>query len=324
MNSIKVAIIGARGYVGFELIRLIQQHPLAELVAVYSRRYANQPVKDHLDDFNDPHLCYRDDYSKDLLSLAPDVVFVALPNGVAAAQQSLWNALSETTCVIDLSADFRTHTDWCYAQPETMAQHIVGQRRLANPGCYATAMQLGIRPVTGLIDGVVNAFGVSGYSGAGSSPSDKNDPDRLHNNLMAYQLVDHVHEKEVAKTTGETVRLLPHVAAFFRGIHVTLVVPLRDRPCLDNIHRCFVDHYRCHELIHVQQDMPEVQSVIDGHQVHIGGFAIKDHQLVVCVVLDNLLKGAATQAIQNMNLSLSASHDLSINTGLTSSLGVHK
>jgi N-acetyl-gamma-glutamyl-phosphate reductase/acetylglutamate kinase len=216
-----------------------------------------------------------------------------------------------------LSSDYRFDDQWIYGQPETCEKNIINQKRIANPGCYATASQLGLLPIIEYCDTVPSIFGVSGYSGAGSKPSENNDPQRLAHNLKAYKLNDHIHEREVTKVLGKSVYFMPHVAEFFRGIHLTISVELNKALTLQQIQKCYQQYYRDFALIQVLNEIPEIQKVQNTHNVSIGGFNLKDRHLVLCVCLDNLLKGAATQAVQNMNLALSNTFNLSINTGIT-------
>ena len=111
--------------------------------------------------------------------------------------------------IIDLSADYRFDPSWYYGLPELTRARHAGQRRISNPGCYATAMQLAIAPMLDVLDGPVQCFGVSGYSGAGTTPSDKNDPGKLRDNLMPYALTGHVHEREVSTQLHHPVEFMP-------------------------------------------------------------------------------------------------------------------
>ena len=126
------------------------------------------------------------------------------------------------TVIVDLSADHRFDDAWYYGLPELTRHAIAANARISNPGCYATAMQLAIAPLTDQLAGPPQCFGVSGYSGAGTTPSDKNNPDKLRDNLMPYALVDHVHEREVSRQLGMPVEFMPHVAPHFRGITMTV------------------------------------------------------------------------------------------------------
>ncbi len=149
-------------------------------------------------------------------------------------------------------------------------------------------------------------FGVSGYSGAGTTPSDRNDPDKLRDNLMPYALIDHVHEREVTRHLGIPVEFMPHVAPHFRGI--TMTVNLWLARALDaSVDRAqYREFYRGEALIRVVDDAPWVSQIAGRHGVEIGGFGVAPggKRVVVVATLDNLLKGAATQAMQNLNLAL--------------------
>lgn len=315
---LKVAVVGARGYVGFELLKLLDNHPMTKVVAAYSRAFEGKAVHSIIEGFSDVQLCYRADELGALSEMSLDVIFLALPNELAKKNKPLWQNLSKNVCIIDLSSDFRFDADWTYGQPETCAEKLVGQSLIANPGCYATAAQLGLLPIIDHVIGKPNVFGVSGYSGAGSKPNQNNDPERLANNLKAYKLIDHIHEREVSHVLGKPVHFMPHVAEFFRGIHLTLSIELDTEISVEEIEFHYKRFYQECELIKVSHQIPEVQQVQNTHNVLIGGFIIKGQHLVLCVCIDNLLKGAATQAIQNMNLALSNQYDLEINTGITS------
>jgi len=313
---INVALIGARGYVGIELIQLIDKHPIAQLIAAYSREYVGKKVCEIVDSFTDKQLRYCDDELETIHHLNVDVLFLALPNDIAFKHKDQWQQMSHDTCIIDLSSDFRFDDKWTYGQPETCANNIIGQNLIANPGCYATAAQLGLIPIIDNIDGAPNIFGVSGYSGAGSKPNNNNNPEKLNDNLMAYKLVNHIHENEISRVLDKEVYFMPHVAEFFRGIHLTVSINLKETMEIHEIINTYNTAYINFEFIKVMNKIPEVQNVQKTHNVNIGGFVLKNKHLVFCVTIDNLLKGAATQAIQNMNLSLSEKHNLKINTGL--------
>jgi len=314
-DVIKVALVGARGYVGFELIKLIDKHPKTQLIAAYSREYDGKCVAEIVKDYPDKELRYCADELEDLADKDLDVIFLALPNGIAAKNHQLWLKISKNIVIIDLSSDFRFDDKWTYGQPETRQKEIVGKKLIANPGCYATASQLGLLPIVDLLDGTPSIFGVSGYSGAGSKPSDKNNPKLLKDNLMPYKLVDHIHENEVSYVLDHSVYLMPHVAEFFRGINLTASIKLKEEKTENEIFKIYQDYYKEFELIKVTQKIPEVSQVQNTHNVIIGGFTIKDKHLVVCACIDNLLKGAATQGIQNMNLAFGEEMNLGIEGG---------
>ncbi|MFA6984799.1 MAG: Asd/ArgC dimerization domain-containing protein, partial [Arenimonas sp.] len=153
--------------------------------------------------------------------------------------------------------------------------------------------------------GPVQCFGVSGYSGAGTKPSDKNDPDKLRDNLMPYALVGHVHEREVTRQLGQPVEFVPAVAPHFRGITMTVNMHLSHALTLEEVKRIYRTRYSSEPLINVIDDVPWVSRIAGRHGVEIGGFTLSadGRRLVLVATLDNLLKGAATQAVQNLNLA---------------------
>ncbi|HEX7770628.1 MAG TPA: N-acetyl-gamma-glutamyl-phosphate reductase, partial [Dokdonella sp.] len=195
--------------------------------------------------------------------------------------------------------------DWHYGLPELTRGRYAGQRRIANPGCYATAMQLAIAPLRDELAGPPACFGVSGHSGAGTTPSDRNDPDKLRDNVMPYALADHLHEREVTRQLGIPVEFMPHVAPHFRGITMTVNLWLRQPMAIaavrERYHRC----YDAEPLVRIVEDAPWVSRIAGRHHAEIGGFTLAPggRRVVVVATLDNLLKGAATQAMQNLNLA---------------------
>jgi N-acetyl-gamma-glutamyl-phosphate reductase common form len=298
-----VGIIGARGHVGAELIRLLAAHPRLELAFVSSRELQGQRVADHVDvDVGD--LRYTALEPGDPRSHA-DAVVLALPNGHSDAWVAGLARAGRAPIVLDLSADHRFDEGWHYGLPELSPMRSHRHRRISNPGCYATAMQLAIAPMLGMLEGTVQSFGVSGYSGAGTAPSDRNDPDKLRDNLMPYALTGHVHEREASARLGQLVDFMPHVAAHFRGLSVTVNMRLARRWALDDIVQRYRMHYAGEPLVHVHGEVPWIKRVAGHHHADVGGFSIADggRRLVVVCVLDNLLKGAATQALQNLNLA---------------------
>ena len=305
MNApIRLGIVGARGYVGAELIRLVTAHPRFELAFVSSRELDGQPVAEH-------NAAYRGDlrYSSPthemLPTLGADAVVLALPNGKAAACVAAFDAASADPVIIDLSADYRFDDGWYYGLPELTRAAYAGQRRISNPGCYATAMQLAIAPMLDALDGPVQCFGVSGYSGAGTTPSDKNDPEKLHDNLMPYALVGHVHEKEVSRRLAHPVEFMPHVAPHFRGLTITANLHLARPFTWDEVAERYRARYAGEPLVRVVDAAPWVSAIASQHHVDIGGFTLAEdgRRLVVVATEDNLLKGAATQALQNLNVA---------------------
>ncbi|KAJ1851883.1 hypothetical protein LPJ73_002939, partial [Coemansia sp. RSA 2703] len=343
---LRVGLIGARGYTGRELIRLVDTHPRFELAYVSSRELAGKPVPN----YTKASLDHVNLSAQQVGNLARDgrsnvdVWILALPNNVAAPFVA---AIDEATAglptdqqpvVIDLSADYRFDKtgQWAYGLPELHRDSLLVNTtgRIANPGCYATGSQLGIAPLLPYLDPtrLPSVFGVSGYSGAGTKPSPKNDPEFLRDNLIPYAPVNHIHEREIGHSLTRItkpqypfssanplqVQFSPHVASFFQGIALTLHVPLRMSMNAKDMHDIYKEFYQKERLVHVTEAAPLVRDNAEKHYSVVGGFAVppSDGQLeegsaslaerraVLNVTLDNLLKGAATQAVQNMNIAL--------------------
>ena len=153
--------------------------------------------------------------------------------------------------------------------------------------------------------GPPQCFGVSGYSGAGTTPSDKNNVDLLRDNLMPYALADHIHEREVGRQLGVPVEFMPHVAPHFRGITMTVNLWLQQPAKVEDIRAVYRERYAGEPLVRVIDDAPWVSRIAGRHGVEIGGFTVAPggKRVVLVATLDNLLKGAATQAMQNLNIA---------------------
>ena len=299
----KIALIGGRGYVGETMLALLIQHPNLEPAWIASKSLAGQTVRSVF-----PQL----DLDMEFASVRPDeindreadVIVLAMPNGIAAEYVE---AARPEQKIIDISADFRFDDSWVYGLPEHNRDKIAGADRVSNPGCYATAVQLALAPLRDRLDGVVSAFDISGYSGAGRTPSPRNDPGRLSNNIVPYSLSGHVHEHEVSRHLGRAVRFLPHVAEFFRGISLTVAATLTDAISAKDLYELYRNFYANDQLVDVTTIIPEIENIVGTPRTLIGGFTVDERdgrQISLVACLDNLLKGAASQAIQNMNLML--------------------
>jgi N-acetyl-gamma-glutamyl-phosphate reductase len=300
-----IGIVGARGHTGAELIRMLASHPLLELAFVASRELEGQRVDAHNEAYAG-ELRYENLDPQAVAGKHADVVGLALPNGNAARFLEPIDAAAPDTLVIDLSADYRFDRSWYYGLPELTRDRWSGERRISNPGCYATAIELTVAPLRDVLAAPPVCFGVSGYSGAGTTPSDKNDPEKLRDNLMPYALTGHVHEKEASFRLGLPVEFIPHVAAHFRGLTVTSNLYLSRALKRDEVLARFRDAYGTEKLVRVMDDPPWVRRIAGRHHAEIGGFALSadGRRVVIVATLDNLLKGAATQAMQNVNIAL--------------------
>lgn len=299
-----IGIVGARGHTGAELIRLIANHPRFELAFVSSRELAGQPVREHSDAYSG-ELRYENLDPNAVAAKGADAVVLALPNGKAAPYVEALDKVAPQTVIVDLSADYRFDEGWYYGLPELTRGGYAGQKRISNPGCYATAMQLAIAPLLDRLAGPPQCFGVSGYSGAGTTPSDKNNAELLRDNLMPYSLADHTHEREVSRRLGVPVEFMPHVAPHFRGITLTANLWLQQPAKVEDIRALYRQRYAGEPLLRVTDEAPWVSRIAGRHGVEVGGFTVAPggKRLVVVATVDNLLKGAATQAMQNLNLA---------------------
>jgi len=302
----RVAVIGARGYTGAELLPLLQRHPEFELVAVSSASAKGRAVKDVVPGMDSCLLRFDEIGPAEVVQTAADACVLALPNGAAGAYVEAIDRDQPGMVVVDLGADYRFDPSWVYGQPERFGDRVAGARRISNPGCYATGAQLAVAPLLDRLAATPVVFGVSGFSGAGKKASRKNDPEVLRDNLLPYTLVDHIHEREVSRHLGREIRFLPHVAPFFRGISLSMALELDSEARAGELLKHYQAHYSKAPLIEVQEPIPEVRDARNTHRVVIGGFAVSEadrRRVSLVCVLDNLLKGAATQALQNLNLA---------------------
>ncbi|KAI7612078.1 Protein arg-6, partial [Hortaea werneckii] len=249
----KVALIGARGYTGQALIDLLNRHPNFDLCHVSSRELAGQKLKG----YERKEIIYENLSPDDVRKMAEnkeiDCWVMALPNGVC---KPFVDAIDESghkeALIVDLSADYRFDSNWTYGLPELVQRgKIASANRISNPGCYATAAQLGIAPLIPHLapqPAQPTVFGVSGYSGAGTKPSPKNDVQNLTNNLIPYSLTDHIHEREISSQLGQDVAFIPHVAVWFQGIHHTISLPLAEKMVSRDVRQLYQDRYHGEKL----------------------------------------------------------------------------
>ncbi|RKZ41603.1 MAG: N-acetyl-gamma-glutamyl-phosphate reductase [Gammaproteobacteria bacterium] len=327
---IKVGIIGGTGYTGVELLRLLTQHPQVQVQTITSRSEAGTPVSDLF-----PNL--RGHF--DLVFTKPvpenfadcDIVFFATPNGIA--MQSVPDLLKSGIKVIDLAADFRIKNvavweKWygmehrcpdlldeaIYGLPEMNRVNIAKARLVANPGCYPTAVLLGFLPLleAGLIDPQhLIADAKSGVSGAGRKASVSSLMGEMGESFKAYSVSGHRHWPEICQVlntyTTEPVNLtfVPHLVPMIRGIEATLYGTLLRDVSLEEISLSLVQRYQDEPFIDVlpAKSHPETRSVRGVNRCQLAVHRPQDSNMVVVLsVIDNLVKGAAGQAIQNMNM----------------------
>jgi N-acetyl-gamma-glutamyl-phosphate reductase len=325
---IRIAIVGGTGYTGVELLRLLAQHPQADVRAITSRKDAGTRVTDLFPSLRGRYdLAFCEPAQAGLAQC--DVVFFATPHGVAMAQA---RELAEAGVrIIDLAADFRladpaTFERWYkmpHACPELLAEAVYGlpevnreairkARIVANPGCYPTAVQLGFLPLleAGLVDvDHLIADCKSGVSGAGRKAEMNLIYPEAADNFAAYGVKGHRHLPEIVqgldRASAHPVKLVftPHLVPMIRGIFATLYAPLRDRDA--DVQALYEKRYAGEPFVDVMPPgaLPDTRSVRASNVLRIAVHRPPGSDLaVVLAVEDNLVKGAAGQAIQNMNL----------------------
>ena len=338
MDKIKVGIVGGTGYTGVELLRLLAIHPNAELTVITSRGEAGMPVADMFPSLRGyVDLKFSDPAQVDL-SIC-DVVFFATPNGIAMQQTR--ELLAKNVRVIDLAADFRikdvaTWEKWygmTHACPDLIAEAVYGlpeinraqirdARLVANPGCYPTAVQLGFMPLleAGVIDPTyLIADAKSGVSGAGRKAEMHALLAEAGDNFKAYGVAGHRHLPEIsqgltAMANAEVgLTFTPHLLPMIRGIHATLYAKLTKAVDLQKL---FEDRYNKEAFVDVlpSGSHPETRSVRGSNQCRIAVHQPQGSNTVVILsVIDNLVKGAAGQAVQNMNIMFGLAEGLGLN-----------
>ncbi|MEK7469958.1 MAG: Asd/ArgC dimerization domain-containing protein [Planctomycetota bacterium] len=291
-----VAVLGASGYAGGELARILRGHGGVEVIALQSESSPGKPLREVFTDWQGEER-FSEKTPEQIAELHPDLVFFATSEGIAKRLAPLFTKSK----LIDLSRDWRG--EWRYGLPELFRGEIATSDAIANPGCYATACLLAAWPLVkeGLVERAV-FDGKSGYSGAGRKPNERNDPKVLADNLMPYHLANHAHVAEIERALGMMVHFTPHVVPSFRGLIVTAHLFVRGD---GNFRELYEDAYRNEPVVKVQEKIPDFRDVRGTDRAVLGGFESDGRgRLVVISAIDNLGKGAAGQAVQNMNLLL--------------------
>ncbi|PKN17545.1 MAG: N-acetyl-gamma-glutamyl-phosphate reductase [Deltaproteobacteria bacterium HGW-Deltaproteobacteria-6] len=340
--KIKAAIFGASGYTGQELIRILSGHPQVELVAVTSRRYAGVPVADVFPSlFGLTSLTYSDGTPLEIAKLC-DAVFLALPHGVSMDIAPVF--IQAGRKVIDLSADYRlrdlaTYEKWyakhqsadlfgqaVYGLPELYRQDIKKSQLVANPGCYPTSIILGLMPALKdrLLDvSTIIADSASGVSGAGRDPQVGSLFCEVDGGFKAYKVGKHRHtpeiEQELNVLAGEkfAISFTPHLLPVKRGILSTIYATLKRDMALKDIHALYSSFYETEKFVRICPvgTYPNISSVCGSNYCDIG--LVHDprtNRVIIISAIDNLIKGAAGQAVQNMNLVCSLAEESGLQT----------
>lgn len=322
---IKVGILGAAGYTGGELIRLLINHPEVEIVFANSESNAGNAVADvHEGLLGDTDLKFTDDLPFDKV----DVVFFCFGHG-KSEQFLKEHTIPASVKIVDLAQDFRIagDHDYVYGLPEMNKAEIAKAQHLANPGCFATCIQLGLLPATkhGLLKSDVAVNAITGSTGAGQKPTSTTHFSWRNNNFSVYKLFTHQHLHEICQTlnilrpadapevvdtlnegfeVGEgkvTIDFIPYRGDFARGIFCTEVIALDKAVDKDEVVAIYKDFYKDAAFTHYSDKAPDLKQVVNTNKaiVHVDVFGRK---IVVTSMIDNLLKGAVGQAVQNMNI----------------------
>ena len=322
---IKVGILGAAGYTGGELIRLLINHPEVEIVFANSESNAGNAVADvHEGLLGDTDLKFTDEMPFDKV----DVVFFCFGHG-KSEQFLKEHTIPENVKIIDLAQDFRIagDHDYVYGLPEMNKAEIAKAQHLANPGCFATCIQLGLLPAAkhGLLKSDVAVNAITGSTGAGQKPTSTTHFSWRNNNFSVYKLFTHQHLHEICQTlnilrpanapevvdtlnegyeVGEgkvTIDFIPYRGDFARGIFCTEVIALDKAVDKDEVVAIYKDFYKDAAFTHYSDKAPDLKQVVNTNKaiVHIDVFGRK---IVITSMIDNLLKGAVGQAVQNMNI----------------------
>ena len=306
MDKIKVGILGAAGYTGGELIRVLLNHPAAEIVFANSESNAGNPVSDvHEGLVGETDLHFTDEMPFE----KTDVVFFCFGHGKSEAFLKEHDIPSGVK-IIDLAQDFRikgTH-DYVYGLPETHRDDIRKAQHLANPGCFATCIQLALLPAlkNRLIDGDIHVNGVTGSTGAGQKPGATTHFSWRNDNVSLYKTFRHQHLLEINQTVQELapgydgrVLFIPQRGCFARGIYVTATAHCDHN--IEDVQKAYETYYHDAAFTHFVTTSPDMKQVVNTNKALVYVEKYED-QLLMVSTIDNLLKGAVGQAVENMNL----------------------
>nr|WP_262918409.1 N-acetyl-gamma-glutamyl-phosphate reductase [Belliella filtrata] len=304
--KIKVAIIGGAGYTGGELLRLLVNHPEVELVYVHSNSQKGKAVSSlHPDLLGDTDLVFTDEVDTNGI----DAVFLGLPHGETKSFLDK-HSFAEETVIIDLSTDFRDESEgFVYGLPETKKHKISQAKKIANPGCFATAIQLALLPAvkSGWATSPIHVSGITGSTGAGKKLAETSHFSYRNNNFSVYKLFTHQHLKEINMTFSQVnndfssdILFVPYRGNFARGIWITAYLPC-DKS-IEEITETYKSFYKDSPFTIVSDQDIDLKHVVNTNKcvLHLKK---EKGQLVIYSAIDNLLKGASGQAVHNFNLA---------------------
>jgi N-acetyl-gamma-glutamyl-phosphate reductase len=303
---IKAGIIGGAGYTAGELIRILLNHPDVELIWVNSSSNAGNPISSvHQGLIGETDLIFTSSTPFNEV----DVIFFCTPHGESKKFIESHD-IPEDLKIVDLSQDFRLEGDhdFIYGLPEINRKYIIRGKRVANPGCFATAIQLALLPLAKnlLLNSDINITAITGSTGAGVKPGATSHFSWRNDNISVYKPFKHQHLAEIKQTLkslqnsfNSEINLIPMRGCFSRGIFVAAYL---DCPiALDEIKKLYEDYYDDHRFTFISDKMPDLKDVVNTNKciIHLEK---EGNKLLIISVIDNLLKGASGQAVHNMNL----------------------
>ncbi len=309
MKKVKAGIIGGAGYTGGELIRLLIHHPDIHVSFIHSRSQAGKPVQTiHQDLAGETELLFSDEIKDDI-----DVLFLCLGHG-ESKKFLMENKISSNTCIIDLANDFRLlqhakfgERNFIYGLPELNRDKIRSAKNIANPGCFATTIQLGLLPLAK--EGILNDIyttGITGSTGAGQSLTQSSHFSWRDGNVQAYKTLTHQHLGEIGESLLQLqpknkieLSFVPWRGNFTRGIFASSTVSCD--LSIEELSVIYKEYYKTHPFVYISKDPIFLKQVVNTNKAVIQ-LEKAGTKLVVHSAIDNLLKGASGQAVQNMNL----------------------
>ncbi|MFN3405743.1 MAG: N-acetyl-gamma-glutamyl-phosphate reductase [Cytophagaceae bacterium] len=303
---IKVGIVGGAGYTGGELLRILVNHPKVEIIFVHSNSNAGNPVSQvHTDLLGMTDLKFASSLSDNI-----DVLFLCVGHG-DAGKFLAENKIKDSIKIIDLSQDFRIAkegNDFVYGLPELQREKIKSAHHIANPGCFATCIQLGLLPLANkkLLNDEVHISAITGSTGAGQSLSATSHFSWRNNNMSIYKAFTHQHLKEIRQSlkqlqsdANNAINFIPFRGDFTRGIFATLHIKISISQ--EEAYKIYEEYYKDHPFTHISRVNPDLKQVVNTNNCIIYLEKHEEYLLIVSMT-DNLLKGASGQAVQNMNL----------------------
>lgn len=301
----RVGIIGGAGYTAGELLRLLLNHPEAEIAFVHSTSNAGKPVTDiHEGLIGETDICFSEDYDLN----AVDVLFLCQGHGFS---RKFWeeNEMPEGLKIVDLAQDYRDESDgYVYGLPEANMARIKGARKVANPGCFATALQVALLPLAaaGKLDGEIHVTGITGSTGAGVKPGATTHFSWRTDNLSVYKAFEHQHLAEIKQTLRQLqpgfdaeISFIPVRGDFARGIFAMTYIDTD--LTLEEAQKLYKEFYKDATFTHVSDRPVDLKQVVNTNKAVV---SLEKHgsKLLIISAIDNLLKGASGQAVQNMNI----------------------